>query len=144
MDFLKYLKNLNPAEFDKYTPPKGVALTASQARKLQYLTRQLPIDRNMLLYFWRFVFGIDIKAIRLYADIENANGVIESLRFACKRYLGLDKPISNAGMARVFEPIMDDYEIVLVSAEKGICWYSGKTLDSTLVKAALEERGFIR
>jgi len=138
-DLVSYLRSLSPAEFDKYTPPKGVQLNPAQVRKLQHCVRQLPQDRNMLLYFWRFVFGMDIKAIRRYTGIEHANGIIEAFRFACKRYLEMDRHISNLGLRPVFDVLIPEYEILLVSDKKGICWFRDYWLDAEIVHSALSE-----
>ena len=139
MDFLKYLRQLSPAEFDKYTPPKGVRLNAEQIRRLRNVARQLPQDRNMLLYFWRFTFDMDIKTIRRYAGIEYANGVIEACRFACKRYLEMEKPISNLGLRPVFEALIPEYEMLLVSNKRGICWFRDYGIEAEIVHGAVSE-----
>lgn len=139
MDCLQYLRQLKPAEFDKYAPPRGVRLNAGQIRKLRDVARQLPQDRNMLLYFWRFLFEMDVKVIRRYAGIEYANGIIEAFRFACKHYLEIEKPISNAGLRPVFESLIPEYEMLLVSEKSGVCWFRDLALEEEIVHSAVSQ-----
>ena len=136
-DYVEYLNSLDPAEFDRYTPPTGVSLRAAQRKKLQEFVRLLPQDRKMLLYMWRFAFHMDIKTIRRYAGIEYANGIIEVFRFACKRYLEMDMNISDHGLRPVFEQLMPEYEMLLVSKEKGICWVRDLSLDAEIINNAI-------
>ncbi len=139
MDLLNHLQSLNPAEFDKYTPPRGVQLSPAQVQTLRHFVRQLPQDRKMLLYLWRFLFDMDIKTIRRYAGIEHANGVIEAFRFACKRCLEMDRHISNLGLRPVFEALILEYEILFVSDKKGICWYRNYWFDADIAHSAVSE-----
>jgi hypothetical protein len=139
MNFRSYLGQLKPAEFDRYTPPKGVQLKSDQIKKLLAVVRLLPQDRNMLLYFWRFVFDMDIKTICRYAGIEYANGVIETFRFTCRRYLEMDRDISNLGLRPVFETLIPEYEMLLVSDKRGICWFRDYGLDAEIVHSAISE-----
>ena len=132
-----YLFSLNPAEFDKYRAPQGASISANQIKKLENFLCRLPRDRNMLVYFWRFVYCMDIRIIRRFAGIEYVNGVIEALRFTCKRYLEMEKPISNAAMGKAFELLLPDYEIILISVDKGICWHNDKLMDALTIRRAI-------
>lgn len=103
--------------------------------------RRLPQDRNMLLYFRRFVFCVDIKTIRRYAGIEHANGVIEVLRFACQRYLELNRLISYLGMRPVFEALIPERELLLIGDRHGICWFRDMRIESEGIRDALSFSG---
>lgn len=84
------------------------------------------------------MFGIKPDVIERYTGIENVNGIVEAFRYSCKRHLDLEQEISDAGMAKALHLVMHNYEIMLVSASKGICWLSRKSFDySFTVREAL-------
>lgn len=142
-DLSCYLRELNPVEFDRYKPPRGKNLKTTQVRALHNAIRILPQDRNMLLYFWRFVFNMDIKVIKRYAGVDFPNGVIEVLRFACKRYLGVLDPISDLSMRNVFELLSSNYEIVLVTDQNGICWFKQLKVNSGIIYELASGKGYL-
>jgi hypothetical protein len=93
----------------------------------------------MLLYFWRFLFGMDINTIRRYSGADYPNGRIEAFRFACKRYLDMESTISNAGFRPVFESLIPEYEILLVSDKKGVCWFRDCWVEADIAFEAISE-----
>lgn len=135
---IAYWKSLNPADFDRYTPLKGTMPTDRQIREIAAFISHLPHNQKMLLYFWRFVFRMDIKTIKRYSGIDYANGVIEVLRFSCKRCLNIDKNISDNGMAKAFEQLLPDFEILLVSSQAGICWHRKTLIDPYILQNAID------
>lgn len=134
-----YLNADSYRDFDRYRPKQGGKLSPAEREQLAGLVSSLPQDRHMLLYIWRFVFQIRIDIIRLNDPIAHANGVIEALRFACKRYLMREEPIPDSEMQRVFQLVLPELELVLIFAKQGICWVRSIEIPAALVQPALEE-----
>lgn len=124
-------------QFKYYHPHNGKTITANQAKRLAALTRQQS-DEAVFVLILRFVFSVKPAIIERYTGIKNVNGIVEAFRYSCKRRLDLEQEISDAGMAKALHLVMHDYEIMLVSSAKGICWLSGKSFDySFTVREAL-------
>jgi len=82
---------------------------------------------------------MDIKTIRRYSGIEHANGIIEAFRFACKRYLELEQPISDLGLRPVFEAMIPEFEILMVFNKTGVCWFRDFGLEAEEIYGAVSE-----
>lgn len=136
-----YLQSLEPRDFDRYRakpPKKGQIPTARQIDRITEFLKLLPHDRNMLVYIWRFVFFMDTKIINQYSGVPYAHGVTEVLRFVCKRHIDYAHTISDHAMHRAFNPLLSDFEILLVSAQAGFCWRQTKLIDAGLIYDAIE------
>jgi hypothetical protein len=126
---VNYLNSLNPAEFDRYKAGTMKPLPIPKIRRLECFVKQLPIDKNMLVYLWRFCYGMDHKIIRKYLNLWHAKGIAEAFRFTCRRYLDCPHDIADASISRALECVMRHCDIIFSTPNGAIRWIYDAPVD---------------
>lgn len=127
-------------EFRGYRPRKFTILKKDALVRLTEYMRTIQDDSYLIIFLWRFVFKMDEKVISKYSNEDNINGIVESFRFSCQRYLDISESIADESMGKALSVLLDDYEIILLSREQGITWARMIRIgDAYTFKDAIEE-----